>query len=77
MQSVILMVLLYGPGFDLAADVGGWPRQALLELVFVVQVVYSRWWFARFQYGPVEWAWRSLTWFKAQPMRAKPVRATG
>ena len=77
MQSVIMMFLLYGPGLNLASALPTWWRQGVLELVFVVQVVYSRWWFARFQYGPVEWAWRSLTWFKLQPMRAKAVHATG
>jgi uncharacterized protein len=75
MQSVILTVMLYGPGLYLSAELGGWWRQAVLQLVFVIQIVYSRWWFARFQYGPVEWAWRSLTWFKLQPMRAKAAHA--
>lgn len=51
-----------------------WWRQLVLECVFVVQILYSRWWFQYFQYGPVEWAWRSLTWFKMQPMRATAVR---
>jgi uncharacterized membrane protein YeiB len=27
-----------------------------------VQIVLSRWWLARFTYGPLEWVWRCLTW---------------
>jgi uncharacterized protein len=42
--------------------------------VFLVQIAYSRWWLERFQYGPVEWAWRSLTWFRFQPMKMADAR---
>ena len=73
MQSVIMMTLLYR-GFGLAEDVGGWWRMLLLETVFVVQILYSRWWLKRFQFGPVEWAWRSLTWGRLQPMRIREQR---
>jgi uncharacterized protein len=69
MQSVILTALLYGRGLGLQSPVNGWWRQLLLQGVFVVQILYSRWWFERFQFGPVEWAWRSLTWGKMQPLR--------
>jgi uncharacterized protein len=29
----------------------------------------SRWWVKRFQFGPVEWLWRSLIYGRLQPMR--------
>jgi uncharacterized protein len=75
MQSVILTLLLYGRGLGLGEHLPTWWRQLVLEGVFVVQIVYSRWWFQRFQFGPVEWAWRSLTWFRLQPMRIAAKRA--
>jgi hypothetical protein len=28
---------------------------------FLVQVLYSNWWLSHFQYGPIEWLWRKLT----------------
>ena len=37
--------------------------------LFAVQVMYSQWWMARFRFGPAEWLWRSLTYWKLQPMR--------
>jgi uncharacterized protein len=46
-----------------------WWRMGVLEAFFMVQVAYSAWWFRYFRFGPVEWAWRSLTWFERQPMR--------
>jgi uncharacterized protein len=38
-------------------------------LLFGVEVAFSRWWLARYRYGPLEWVWRSLTYWKRQPMR--------
>ena len=79
MQGVILTALsgggsLFPRGPFLDSLDGGW-RIALLVVVFAFQVVYSRWWFQYFQFGPIEWLWRSLTWLRWQPFRvARPPR---
>ena len=44
---------------------------ALTVAIFTLQVVASRWWLARFRFGPVEWIWRSATYGRRQPMRAR------
>ena len=74
MQGVILTALsgdgsLFPRGPLQDSLDGGW-RIALLVAVFAFQVGYSRWWFRHFEFGPIEWAWRSLTWFRWQSMRA-------
>ena len=33
----------------------------LTAVIFAVQVLYSRWWMARFRFGPLEWLWRGAT----------------
>lgn len=33
------------------------------------QLLVSDWWMARFNYGPVEWLWRTLTYGKVVPLR--------
>jgi uncharacterized protein len=38
-------------------------------LVFGAEVALSHVWLARFRFGPAEWAWRSLTYGRLQPMR--------
>jgi uncharacterized protein len=44
--------------------------QLLFALVlFLVQVVVSRWWLQRFRFGPVEWLWRAATYLQVPPMR--------
>ena len=38
-------------------------------LLFALQVVFSRWWLARFRFGPAEWAWRAATYGVRPRMR--------
>jgi len=41
--------------------------------LFAAQVAASRWWLARFRFGPVEWLWRAATYATLPPMRvARP-----
>ncbi|MGW1682229.1 DUF418 domain-containing protein [Saccharopolyspora sp. NPDC002376] len=37
--------------------------------ITLVQILWSRWWLARFQYGPMEWVWRCATWWSIVPFR--------
>ena len=37
--------------------------------LFVLDALFSRWWLARFRYGPFEWLWRSATYARWQPLR--------
>jgi uncharacterized protein len=39
--------------------------------IFVFFVCFSRWWLRLYQYGPLEWIWRSVTYWKKQPLRIK------
>jgi uncharacterized protein len=34
-----------------------------------LQMAASRWWLARFRFGPAEWFWRSLAYGERQPLR--------
>jgi uncharacterized protein len=38
--------------------------------LFAVDAALSRWWLARFRFGPLEWLWRSITYGRLQPWRA-------
>lgn len=68
MHSVILTSIFYGYAggqFGLVSR----STQVLIVLVIIVfQMLASRWWLARFRFGPMEWLWRSITYKKLQPM---------
>ena len=40
----------------------------VVAAVWVLQIVYSHIWLKYFRFGPLEWLWRSLTYWKKQPM---------
>jgi uncharacterized protein len=37
--------------------------------VWLLMLLWSKWWLDRFRYGPFEWVWRSMARGKLQPMR--------
>lgn len=44
---------------------------ALGIIIYILQLLFSKYWMERYQYGPLEWLWRSLTFLKAQPFKKK------
>ncbi len=71
-QSLFWTWMIYGHGLGLGPLLPRWSHLFLALGFFAVQVVVSRWWMARFRYGPAEWLWRSLTYLTRQPMRRVP-----
>ena len=69
MQSIMFSSILGALGFNVMRDVKDGYGLLLINSFYVVQILYSYWWFKHFQFGPAEWAWRSLTWWRVQPMR--------
>jgi uncharacterized protein len=69
LQSIICAVLFHSYGFGLYGKVEVWQGILLTLVIYLVQVVFSRWWLNNFLFGPFEWLWRSLTYFKVQPMK--------
>jgi uncharacterized protein len=67
LQTVFGLTLFYGIGFGMLGHLGTAAAVAAGIAFFAVQIVISRWWMARFSMGPVEWLWRSLTYFTWQP----------
>ncbi|MGW0805509.1 DUF418 domain-containing protein [Nonomuraea sp. NPDC002799] len=58
----------------LNADRTRWSVVALTVVTLSAQLLLSRWWLARYRYGPLEWTWRCLTWFRLVPNRLESGR---
>jgi len=74
-QTAFGVLLFYSFGLGMIGEIGVAWAVGLGILFFVVQVLLARWWMARFSMGPVEWLWRSLTYFKLQPNTRGAVNA--
>lgn len=66
-QTVICSLLFYGFGFGLFGKINEAGLFACVIAIIVTQGIAARLWLARFRFGPLEWAWRSLTYWKRQP----------
>jgi uncharacterized protein len=68
-QSVICTLVFYGYGLNYYAEMQLYQLYFVVLAVWAFQLVFSSWWLARFRFGPLEWLWRSLTYWKRQPLR--------
>lgn len=75
-QSLICMVLFTGAGLALYGHLERHDLYYVVAAIWLVQLIWSPLWLRRFRFGPVEWVWRSLTYWKRQPMR-QVTRVTG
>jgi uncharacterized protein len=70
-QSVICGVIFYGWGFGWHGEVGYAAQLLVVAVIWAAQCIWSPLWLSRFRFGPMEWLWRSLTYWKLQPMRKR------
>ena len=68
-QGIFINALLRGYGFGWDGRSGTLVNTVAAVSFFLLQVLFSNWWLARFRFGPVEWLWRSGTQWRLLPMR--------
>jgi len=71
-QTVFGISIYYGIGAGLGANIGPSFFMPVAIGIFILQVIYSNIWLQYFRFGPFEWAWRSLTYWKVQPILKPP-----
>ena len=60
-HSLICMVLFTGAGFGLAGVFSRTEIYGFVLAIWIFQLWLSPWWLQRYNFGPVEWLWRGLT----------------
>ncbi len=70
--SIVAVLVFYGWGLGLYGSVSRAQAWLLVPVVWLIMLLWSKPWLERFNYGPFEWAWRSLSRGKLQPMRKAP-----
>jgi uncharacterized protein len=74
-QRVLCTTLFYSYGFGLYGKVDPLAGLGLTILIFAAQMLLSACWMRRFQYGPLEWVWRSFSYWELQPVSARTAAA--
>lgn len=70
-QSVVCTLVFYGHGLGLFARLSRPEQLGVVAVVWILQLLWSPWWLARFRFGPLEWAWRTATYMRRQRLRAR------
>jgi uncharacterized protein len=71
LQSLICGLIFYGIGFGLFGQLQRYELYYVVISVWIFEIILSHIWMHYFSYGPFEWLWRSLTYWKKQPFIRK------
>jgi uncharacterized protein len=71
LTTVICTTIFENYGFGLYGKMQRWHLYAIVLGVWVLQMAASPIWLNYYRFGPMEWLWRSLTYWKKQPMRRR------
>jgi uncharacterized protein len=69
LTSLICTTLFEGYGFGLFGKLQRFQLYGIVFFVWLVILTLSPYWLRRFRFGPLEWIWRSLTYWTKQPYR--------
>lgn len=74
-QSLIMTAIFYGGrGLGLHGKVDRPGLAAIVVGIWIIQILWSRWWLDRFEMGPLEWVWRRL--YRGPSPLRRPALAT-
>ena len=68
MQSVICTLFFFGYGLNQFAELRYYQIYVVAAAICILQLVVSPLWLRHFYFGPLEWLWRSLTYWHLPPM---------
>lgn len=68
LQSILCTTFFYGYGLGYFAKLQYPELFLVIGCVWMVNIIFSAMWLRVFRFGPAEWVWRSLTYWRLQPM---------
>lgn len=69
MHTVICTTLFYGHGLGWFGNLKRHELYYVVAAIWLLQLIVSPLWLRAYRFGPLEWCWRSLTYWQRQPMR--------
>ena len=69
LQTIICTTIFYGHGFGLYGKVERFTLLLIVLGIWILQLIISPIWLRYFRFGPLEWLWRCLTYWKIQPFK--------
>jgi len=70
--SMVAALIFYGDGLALFGRLSRFEAWLVVPVMWALMLLWSKPWLERFQYGPLEWLWRSLARGEPQAFRKRP-----
>ena len=70
LQSVVCTLVFFGYGLNYHAELEFYQLYFVVAAIWAAQLILSPLWLRYFRFGPLEWLWRSLTYWRRQPLLA-------
>jgi uncharacterized protein len=68
-QSFLMGLFFYGIGFGMFGKLHRYEIYYVVAVTWFIQIIFSHAWLRYFRFGPMEWIWRQLTYWKRLPIR--------
>ena len=68
LQTILCTLIFFGYGLGYFARMEYYQLYFIVMAIWVVQLIISSLWLKYFRFGPLEWLWRSLTYWRLQPI---------
>lgn len=68
LQTMVCTTLFYGHGFGWYGYLSRSQLVGVVLVFWILQMIGSLLWLKKFRFGPFEWLWRSLSYWRLQPM---------
>ena len=69
MHSIICTLFFFGYGLNYYGELEFYQIYYVVFAIWILQLIVSPIWLRHFNFGPLEWLWRSLTYWKLQPFK--------
>ncbi len=73
LQTILGITIFYGIGFGLVGHLQPLGIYAVAVAIFTFQILFSNWWLAHHDQGPMERLWRVLTYAGVGPAQPRAV----
>lgn len=68
-HSIICNIIFLGYGFSMYGKLQRYELYYIVVSIWIFQLIISPIWLKYFRFGPLEWVWRSLTYWQKQPFK--------
>ena len=71
MQSVLGLIIFSSLGFSYYEKGSPSVLIGIVVFIYLLQITFSKTWLKHFYFGPLEWLWRCISYFKLMPLKRK------